>query len=411
MTFVSHVECTVCGQRHDAKRLLAVCERCGQMLAVRYDLERVARAVSRDALRSRPPGMYRFRELTPLDDGEAPVTLGEGSTPLLPLPRLAAHLGLRHLWGKDEGQNPTGTFKARGLGMTITRNRTLGARGFIIPSAGNAGGAAAVYGARAGLPVAVIVPRGTPPAAVAEAVIAGAHVFTIEGSIATAGKIVARVAPDIGWADLSTLKEVYRLEGKKTMGLELAEQMDWTMPDVLLYPTGGGTGLLGIPKAYEELRTMGWLSGTLPRIVAVQAEGCAPVVKAWREGAATTTAWPNPTTHAAGLRVPSPFAGRQMLDVLRATHGDAIAVSESAIQDAQRLFARLEGVWTAPEAAALVAALIELKERGAVTVDARVVLVLTGAGMKCDPPPLAEPTDLSGTDDEIVEQVRSALAS
>ena len=410
MSFVSHVECTICGQRHDAKRLLSVCERCRQMLAVRYDVERVARAVTKDGLRQRPPGMYRFRELTPLDDGEEPVTLGEGGTPLLALPRLAAHLGLGHVWGKDEGQNPTGTFKARGLGMTITRNRTLGARGFIIPSAGNAGGAAAVYGARAGLPVAVIVPRGTPPAAVAEALIAGAHVFTIEGSIATAGKIVARVAPRIGWADLSTLKEVYRLEGKKTMGLELAEQMDWTMPDVLLYPTGGGTGLLGIPKAYDELRAMGWLSGALPRIVAVQAEGCAPVVKAWREGAANTSAWDDPTTHAAGLRVPSPFAGRQMLDVLRDTRGDAIAVSESAIQDAQRLFARVEGVWTAPESAALVAALIEMKERGAVTPEARVVLVLTGAGLKCDPPPLAAATDLAGTDDDIVEQVRRSLA-
>ncbi|HMH49062.1 MAG TPA: threonine synthase [Candidatus Acidoferrum sp.] len=410
MSLVSHVECTVCGARHDAKRLLSVCERCGQMLAVRYDLERAARAVTKDALRSRPPGMYRFRELTPLDDGEEPVTLGEGGTPLLALPRLAAHLGLRHLWGKDEGQNPTGTFKARGLGMTITRNRTLGARGFIIPSAGNAGGAAAVYGARAGLPVAVIVPRGTPPAAVAEALIAGAHVFTIEGSIATAGKIVARVAPAIGWADLSTLKEVYRLEGKKTMGLELAEQMEWTMPDVLLYPTGGGTGLLGIPKAYNELRAMGWLAGALPRIVAVQAEGCAPVVKAFREGETVTSAWDAPTTHAAGLRVPSPFAGRQMLETLRATGGDAIAVSEAAIQDAQRLFARVEGVWTAPESAALIAALIEMKERGAVTPEARVVLVLTGAGLTCDPPSLAAATDLAGTDDDVVEQVRRSLA-
>ena len=409
MSFFSHVECTICGQRHDAKRLLSVCERCGQMLAVRYDVERVARAVTKDALRQRPPGMYRFRELTPLDDGEEPATLGEGGTPLLALPRLASHLGLRHVWGKDEGQNPTGTFKARGLGMTITRNRTLGARGFIIPSAGNAGGAAAVYGARAGRPVAVIVPRGTPPAAVAEALIAGAHVFTLEGSIATAGKIVARVAPAIGWADLSTLKEVYRLEGKKTMGLELAEQMEWTMPDVLLYPTGGGTGLLGIPKAYDELRAMGWLSGALPRIVAVQAEGCAPVVKAWREGAANTSAWDNPTTHAAGLRVPSPFAGRQMLDVLRDTRGDAIAVSESAIRDAQRLFARLEGLWTAPESAALIAALIEMKERGDVTAGARIVLVLTGAGLKCDPPPLAAATDLSGPDDDIVEQVKHSL--
>jgi threonine synthase len=410
MSFVSHVECTVCGRSHDPKRLLTVCESCGQMLAVRYDLERVRTSVSRDALRTRPPGMYRFRELTPLDDGEAPVTVGEGGTPILPLPRLAAHFGLRHVWGKDEGQNPTGSFKARGLGLAITRARTLGARGFMIPSAGNAGGAAAVYAARAGLPCAVIVPRGTPPAAVAEAIVAGAHVFTIEGSIATAGRVVARAAPAVGWFDLSTLKEPYRLEGKKTMGLELAEQLDWSMPDVLLYPTGGGTGLVGIPKGYEELRAMGWLRGSLPRIVAVQAEGCAPVVKAWQDKAETTAAWADPVTHAAGLRVPSPFAGPQMLRVLRETGGDALAVSERAIEDAQRLLARLEGVWTSPEGAALVAALGLLKDRGAVGADARIVLVLTGAGLKYQPPPLAEPTDLAGSEDEAVAAVHRAIA-
>lgn len=409
MSFVSHVECTACGRHHDAKRPLTVCEACGQMLAVRYDLPRVAVSLSRDALRLRAPGMYRFRELTPLDEGEEPVTLGEGGTPLLALRRLAAHLGLRHLWGKDEGQNPTDSFKARGLGMAITRARTLGARGFIIPSAGNAGGAAAVYGARAGLPVAVIVPRGTPPAAVAEALIAGAHVFTIEGSIATAGRVVGRLAAQIGWFDLSTLKEPYRLEGKKTMGLELAEQLDWAMPDVLLYPTGGGTGLVGIPKGYEELRTMGWIRGALPHFYAVQAEGCAPVVKAFLDGAENTMAWERPVTHAAGLRVPSPFAGRQMLRVLRESGGGAVAVSERAIADAQRLLARLEGVWTAPEGAALVAALGVLKDRGEVTGDARIVLVLTGTGIKYDPPSLSLPTDLNGSDDDMATQVKRAL--
>jgi threonine synthase len=409
MSFVSHVECTVCGRHHDAKRTLTVCEACGQMLAVRYDLPRVAAALSRDTLRQRSPGMYRFRELTPLDAGEEPVTLGEGGTPLLPLPRLASHLGLRHLWGKDEGQNPTSSFKARGLGMAVTRARTLGARGLIIPSAGNAGGAAAVYGARAGLPVAVIVPRGTPPAAVAEALIAGAHVFTIEGSIATAGRVVSRVASEIGWFDLSTLKEPYRLEGKKTMGLELAEQLDWAMPDVLLYPTGGGTGLLGIPKGYEELRTMGWIGGALPRFYAVQAEGCAPVVRAFHEGAETTTPWDNPSTHAAGLRVPSPFAGRQMLRVLRDSGGGAVAVSERAIADAQRLLARLEGLWTAPEGAALVAALSQLLDRGEITRAARIVLVLTGTGIKYDPPSLPLPVDLRGSDEDVVAQVMRSL--
>ena len=410
MSFVSHVECTVCGHRHDAGRTLTVCERCGQMLAVRYDLARVKGAVSKDALRGRPPGMYRFRELTPLADGEQPVTLGEGGTPLLLLQRLAADLGLRHVWGKDEGQNPTGSFKARGLGMAITRARTLGARGFIIPSAGNAGGAAAVYAAACGLPCAVIVPRATPPAAVAEAAIAGATVFTIPGTIADAGRVVGRVAPDLGWFDLSTLKEPYRLEGKKTMGLELAEQLDWRLPDVLLYPTGGGTGLVGIPKAFDELTQLGWVTGRT-RFVAVQAEGCAPVVKAFHAGAENTTAWENPVTDAAGLRVPSPFAGRQMLRVLRESGGGAIAVSERAIVEAQHRLARLEGVWTSPEGAALVAALGMMKAAGQVAADTRVVIMLTGAGIKYTPPELPTPVDLAGGDEEVRAAVRRALGA
>jgi threonine synthase len=412
MSFVSHVECTRCARRHDPKNLLTVCEACGQMLAVRYDLARVRASVTKAALASRPPGMYRFRELTPLDDAEEPVTLGEGGTPLLPLPRLAAHFGLRHVWAKDEGQNPTGTFKARGLGMAITRARALGVGGVILPSAGNAGGAAAAYAARGGLACAVVVPRDTPLAAIAEAALAGARVFTLAGSIATAGGVVARVAPEVGWFDLSTLREPYRLEGKKTMGLELAEQLGWTMPDVLLYPTGGGTGLIGIPKGYEELREMGWLAGALPRVVAVQAEGCAPVVKAFRDGAETTTAWANPTTHAAGLRVPSPFAGPQILGVLRATKGDAVAVSETQIVEAQRLLARVEGIWTAPEAAALIAALGVLRDTGRVAPAERVVLVLTGAGIKYAPPEMPIPEDLGEGEEPveaIVARVRRAL--
>jgi len=411
MSFVSHVECTICGARHDAKRPLTVCEKCGQMLAVRYELERVKTRVTKDALRQRPAGMYRFRELTPLDDGEVPVTLGEGGTPLLELGRLAGHLGVKKIWAKDDGQNPTGSFKARGLGMAITRARTLGARGFVIPSAGNAGGAAAVYAARCGLPCVVIVPRGTPPAAVAEAQLAGAHVFTIEGSIATAGRVVAKVAPQLGWFDLSTLKEPYRLEGKKTIGLELAEQLEWRMPDILLYPTGGGTGLVGIPKGYEELRSMGWISGQFPRLFAVQAEGCAPVVKGFDDGAETTTAWENPTTHAAGLRVPSPFAGRQMLRLLRETRGGAVAVSEKAIQEAQRLLARIEGIWTAPESAALVAALSQLKDGGEAIRDAEIMLIFTGAGLKYEPPALGAPTDLAGAEEEILAQVRRTVGA
>lgn len=407
--FVTHIECTVCGHRHEAGRLLTVCAQCGQMLAVRYDLARVAALVSKEELRQRPPGMYRFRELLPLGEGEEPVTLGEGGTPLLALPRLAAHLGLRHLWAKDEGQNPTGSFKARGLGMAVTKARTLGVRGLMIPSAGNAGGAAAVYGARAGIPVAVVVPRGTPEAAIAEAVLSGAHVFTVEGSIATAGKLVASVAPALGWFDLATLKEPYRLEGKKTMGLELAEQLGWDSPDLLLYPTGGGTGLVGIWKACAELAAMGWIKPSQPRFIAVQAEGCAPLVRAWREKAETTMLWENPVTHAAGLRVPGPFAGRQMLRILRETGGQARAVSEQEIIDAQLLMARSEGIWVAPEAAAALAALIQLKDGDLLDASARVVLVLTGCGIKYPPPALRAPTHLEGDSGEILRRIKLAV--
>jgi threonine synthase len=409
LTFVSHIECTVCGRRHEPGRLLTVCASCGQMLAVRYDLERAATAVTKDALRRRPPGMYRFRELLPLAEGEEPVTLGEGGTPLLGLSRLAEHLGLRHLWAKDEGQNPTGTFKARGLGMAVTRARSLGVKGLMIPSAGNAGGAAAVYGARAGLPVAVVVPRDTPEAAVAEAALAGAHVFTVDGSIATAGRLISAVAPEIGWFDLATLKEPYRLEGKKTMGLELAEQLGWEAPDLLLYPTGGGTGLVGIWKAYDELARMGWVRAAQPHFVAVQAEGCAPVVRAWREGAETTTPWESPVTAAAGLRVPSPFAGRQMLRILRETGGHGRAVGEREIVEAQRLLARTEGIWTAPEAAAGLAALVQLKSLGEVDAAARIVVILTGSGLKYPAPALPAPEHLAGDPARILEAVRRAI--
>jgi threonine synthase len=407
--FVSHIECTVCGRRHEAGQLLTVCQDCGQMLAVRYDLPRAAAAVTPESLKSRPPGMYRFRELVPLDAAEEPVTLGEGGTPLLALPRLAAHLGLRHLWAKDEGQNPTGTFKARGLGMAITKARALGVRGLMSPSAGNGGGAAGVYGARAGLPVAVVVPRDTPEAAIAEAALAGAHVFTIDGTIATAGRAIATIAPAMGWFDLATLKEPYRLEGKKTMGLELAEQLGWDAPDVLVYPTGGGTGLVGIWKAYEELGEMGWVKAGQPRFVAVQAVGCAPLVRAWKDKAETTSPVENPMTNAPGLRVPGPFAGRQMLRILRDTGGFPQPVGEDEIVSAQRLLAKVEGIWTAPEAAATLAALLHMKDEGEVEAGTRVVLVLTGAGIKYGPPSMPRPVHLEGSPEAMLARVKQAI--
>lgn len=379
------------------------------MLLVRYRLDRVAQAVRKADLQGRAPGMYRFRELTPLDAGEEPVTLGEGGTPLLHLGRLARHTGLKALLAKDEGRNPTGTFKARGLGMAVTRALGLGVSGFMTPSAGNAGGALAAYGAQAGLPVAVVVPRETPEAAVAEALLAGARVFMVNGSISTAGRIVAASAPRLGWFDMSTLREPYRLEGKKTIGLELAEQLGWQAPDLLIYPTGGGTGLVGIWKAYQELAAMGWVSGSPPRFVAVQPEGCAPVVRAWQAKAAETVPWERPVTHAAGLRVPSPFAGRQILRVLYETGGDALAVSERSIVEAQTLLARLEGFWVGPEAAATVAGLLSLRDRGALDPGARIVLLLTGAGFKNPPPALPAPVSLVDEPETAARQIQDQI--
>src|SRR5229473_8256993 len=380
--FVTHIECTVCGQRHEAGRLLTVCQACGQMLAVRYDLPRVAAAVSKETLQSRPPGMYRFRELLPLAAAEEPVTLGEGGTPLLELPRLAAHLGLRHLWAKDEGQNPTGTFKARGLGMAITRARTLGVRGLMIPSAGNAGGAAAVYGARAGLPVAVVVPRDTPEAAIAEAALAGAHVFTIDGTIATAGRAIASVAPALGWFDLATLKEPYRLEGKKTMGLELAEQLGGYLPDVILYPTGGGTGLIGMWKAFAELEAIGFIGSKRPRMVAVQAAGCAPMVRAFEAGVEHALRWEDAQTIAAGIRVPQAVGDFLILRAVRESDGFAIAVPDDAISAALDEAAREEGFLMCPESAATYAALKQALADGRIRRDERAVLFNCATGLK-----------------------------
>jgi len=257
--------------------------------------------------------------------------------------------------------------------------------------------------------VAVVVPRGTPEAAVAEAIIAGAQVFTVDGSIATAGKLIAGMSARIGWFDLATLKEPYRLEGKKTMGLELAEQLGWETPDVLMYPTGGGTGLVGIWKAFEELGAMAWIKAGQPRFIAVQAEGCAPLAKAWADKAETTSLWENPVTDAAGLRVPGPFAGRQMLRIMRETGGRPHVVSERAIVEAQKLLAKHEGIWTCPEAAAALAALCQMKEAGDVDAGTRVVLILTGAGIKNLPPALPAPTHLEQDAELAFEAVRRAI--
>ena len=324
--------------------------------------------------------MWRFRSLLPLLPDEEPISLGEGDTPLLSVPRLAAELGGEHLWIKDEGGNPTGSFKARGLAAAITRAVAGGAQRFTLPTAGNAGVAAAAYGARGGVPVRVFAPRTTPQPILRQIALTGGELVLLDGHIGDCGRASRDYAATSGALDLSTLREPYRIEGKKTLGIELAEQFNWTLPEVILYPTGGGTGLIGMWKVFHELLRAGWITGALPRMFAVQAEGCAPVVKAFLEGADRCEPWPDPRTSASGLRVPGPLGDRLILKALHESGGGAVAVSDQALQAGARLGARLEGIDLAPEGGALVAALGQLLADGVVQPTERVVLFNTGAG-------------------------------
>lgn len=381
---VTHLECTECAARLDAAQLAQLCPECAAPLAVRYDLTAAAAAVERDALWGRQATMWRFAEVLPLADPAQAVTLGEGGTPLLPLARLGAELGLDSLWLKDEGQNPTASFKARGMSAAVSMAKALGATALAAPSAGNAGGAMAAYGARAGLPVHIAMPSDVPAINRIEAELCGAEVTLVDGSIADCGHWIAERAEERGWFPLSTLKEPYRVEGKKTMGYELSMDFCWDLPDVILYPTGGGTGLVGMAKAFDELRELGWIPAETrtPRFVAVQAEGCAPVVNAFHAGAKHCTPVEGPYTCASGLRVPSAVGDRWMLRVLRASEGSAVAVSDAALVDGTERLARTEGIFAAPEAGALVPALERLVAEGFVRRDERVVLFDTGAGVK-----------------------------
>lgn len=381
---LTHLECTECGARQAADRLQRLCPGCARPLAARYDLERVARSVDRDALARRRGGMWRYAEVLPLADPTRAVSLGEGDTPLLPLPRLGAELGLERLFLKDEGQNPTGSFKARGMSAAVSMAKELGARALAVPSAGNAGGALAAYGARAGLAVQIAVPADTPLANRIEAELCGAAVELVEGNLVDCARWIGQRAEREGWFDLSTLKEPYRVEGKKTMGYELAEQLGWRLPDVIVYPTGGGTGLVGMAKAFDELRALGWIerAGRRPRLVSVQAAGCAPVVEAFHAGAAEVTPIERPHTLASGLRVPRAVGDRWMLRVLRESGGTAVAVSDERLLAGTRRLARSEGLFAAPEAGAVVAALEDLLQRGELEPSEEVVLFCTGTGLK-----------------------------
>jgi threonine synthase len=379
--YVTHLESALDGTRLSADRLQTVHE--GRPLWVRYDLHAVRHVWCKTDLASRPPTLWRYRELLPLPHGAEPVSLGEGCTPLLHCRRLGAHFGLERLFIKDESQLPTGSFKSRGLCMAVTMARHFGVRRLAIPTAGNAGGALAAYAARAGIEAYVFMPRDTPLVNQLECHLAGARTFLVNGLITDCAAIVRQGQQHLHWFDVSTLREPYRLEGKKTMGLELAEQLDWKLPDVILYPTGGGTGLLGMWKAFAELDELGWLEAPRrPRMVAVQSDGCAPIVRAFEAGARFAEPFPNPRTIATGLRVPSAVGDFMILDCLRESRGTAVAVPEERLVEWMHLAARLEGIAVCPEAAACVGALEALTRSGWIRPHEQVVLLNTAAAQK-----------------------------
>jgi threonine synthase len=372
------LECSNCDNRRGPEGLPTVCEVCGMPWLVRYP-DRVPTLVDRAELRRRH-GMWRFRPFLPLKPGEEPVSLGEGDTPLVPAPRTGERIGLSHLWIKDEGVNPTGSFKARGLSAAITRAVAAGADRFVLPTAGNAGVAAAAYGARAGVAVRVYAPQTTPRTILTQMEVFGADLVLLDGHIGDCGREARAYAEQTGAVDLSTLREPYRIEGKKTLGLELALQLGWKLPAAIVYPTGGGTGLIGMWKAFHELRDAGWIQGELPRMYTVQSSGCAPVVRAFESGASQCEPWPDPWTVASGLRVPGPLGGRLMLRILRETGGGAVAVDDPDLEREARQGTREEGVDLSPEGGAALAAAALLRARGELGREDLVVAFNTGAG-------------------------------
>ena len=379
---IIHLECAACGLRHEAQRLLNLCRECGKPLLVRYDLEQAGRSLKKESLRGRRPDLWRYREVLPVADNANIISLGEGWTPLLRAGRLGRKLGLNALFIKDESQNPTQSFKARGMTAAVSMAKELGVKKLAVPSAGNAAGALAAYAARAGLECFIFMPRDTPRANVVECEQTGAHVTLLDGLITDCGAEVARRKDAEGWFDVSTLKEPYRVEGKKTLGYELAEQCDWSLPDVIIYPTGGGTGLIGMWKAFDEMEQLGWIGSQRPRMVSVQASGCAPIVQAFAEGKRFADEFPNAVTIASGLRVPRAIGDFMILDAIRSSGGTAIAVTDDELLAAVAEIGALEGVFCAPEGAACLPALRKLLADKAVTPDERVVLFNTGAGVK-----------------------------
>ncbi len=382
MSYLSHLECSECGQTYSAHELHNLCPQCNAPLWVRYDLDQARGKLDRDRFASRPASLWRWAELLPIDDLSQRVDLGEGGTPLLRIERLAEQLGFTDVGLKDEGRNPTGSFKARGMALAVTRAKALGVQEFVVPTAGNAGGAAAAYAARAGVKIHVYLPKDAPPANVKECRAAGADVHLIDGLINDAGKIAATDAQEHGWFDLATLKEPYRIEGKKTMGYEIAQDLNWEAPNVIVYPAGGGTGLIGIWKAFEEMGTLGWIGSQRPRMVAVQTVGCQPIVRAFEESRTASEPYPDARTIAAGLRVPKPLGDRMMLRAIRASNGTAIAVSDGDIVQMTDTVLHVEGISMAYEGAATLVALRQLRRLGWLKPHEKIVCLNTGAGWK-----------------------------
>ncbi len=381
-TYLTELQCCECGHTAPADRRANLCSECGASYLVQYDLAAAAKSLKKSDWSARPPGLWHYRELLPIVDPANELDLGEGDTPTTPLPTLAQSLGVKELWLKDEGLNPTGTFKDRGAATGAARAAELGETDLAMPTAGNAGSAWSAYCARAGLALHVAMPADTPKVNMAECLAYGARLYLVNGLISDAGALIGAACAEHGWYDVSTLKEPYRVEGKKTMGFELAEQFEYELPDVILYPTGGGVGLIGLWKAFNELEALGWIGSARPRLVSVQAEGCAPVVRAFTAGADSIEFFDNAATGAAGLRVPRPFADRLVMRILKETGGTAIAVSDAQIAAAVAELAGCEGHYICPEGAAAVAALPLLRESGWLRASDRVVILNTGTALK-----------------------------
>ncbi|GGK24742.1 threonine synthase [Pilimelia terevasa] len=379
---LSHLECSRAGTRYDADAVQGVSD-LGAPLLARYDLERAGRTLTREALAGRPADLWRYHEVLPVRDPDRVVTLGEGMTPLLPLRRYGAAIGVPGLLMKDEGLIPTGSFKARGAAVGVSRAAELGVTGVAMPTNGNAGAAWAAYAARAGMAALIAMPVDAPPITRAECLATGAELYLVDGLIGDAGKLIHAAVPERpGYQEVSTLREPYRLEGKKTMGYELVEQLGWAVPDVILYPTGGGVGLIGIYKALREMQELGWIGERLPRLVAVQAQGCAPIVAAFEAGESVSVPWPHAATVAFGITVPKALGDFLVLEAVRATGGTAVAVSDDALLAEQRRLAAHEGTFVCPETAACAAAARQLRAGGGIAAGERVVLLNTGAGLK-----------------------------